>query len=113
MVSSLNKMFSLKTEQCKPKWIVIDAAGQVLGRLATQVAIALRGKGQAQFTPHQDSGDYVIVTNCDKVVLTGNKLNGKKNGKLYYNHTGYKGSLTKTPAKEIMQKFPTRIFEHA
>ena len=82
------------------KWYVVDAAGVPLGRLASQVATLLRGKHKPTFTPNVDCGDYVIVVNCDKVVLTGKKAEKK----LYTYHTGYIGGLKQTPYKEIMAK---------
>lgn len=90
------------------KWYVVDAAGMPLGRLASQVAAVLRGKNKPTFTPHVDCGDYVIVLNCDKVVLTGKKAEKK----LYTYHTGYIGGLKQTPYGEMLaKKSDTLVFE--
>ncbi len=91
------------------KWYVVDAKDKTLGRLATKVASVLRGKHNPFYTPHVDSGDYVIVVNADKIKLTGNKWNDK----LYYRHSGYPGGLKSRTAKEVMEKFPTRMVEVA
>ncbi len=91
------------------KWYVVDASGKTLGRLATQVASVLKGKHNPFYTPHVDCGDYVIVVNADKIVLTGNKWDDKT----YYRHSGYPGGLKTRTAKEVMAKFPTRMVERA
>lgn len=91
------------------KWYVVDAEGMVLGRLATQVAAILRGKHKPTFTPNFDTGDYVIVVNAEKVVLTGNKENQKE----YKRYTGYTGGLKTTSYADMMKKHPERIVEHA
>jgi len=91
------------------KWYVVDAEGKTLGRLATQVASVLKGKHKPSYTPHVDTGDYVIVINADKIKLTGNKWNDK----IYYKHSGYNSGLTETPAKELMAKMPTALVEKA
>ena len=101
----MNKAFFLKKEDHKNKWIVIDAEGQVLGRMATQIANLLRGKNSALFTPHADSGCYVVVVNSEKVVLTGNKMNDK----IYDRYTGWMGGYKTATAKEVMEKDPTKI----
>ena len=85
------------------EWYVVDAEGKTLGRLATVVAQVLRGKNKPTFTPHMDMGDYVIVVNADKVVVTGRKTNDK----MYYSHSGYLGSLKSVPFNEMMEKHPT------
>jgi len=97
-----------KGELCRAWWLV-DAEGKTLGRLATSVAVRLRGKHKAAFTPFLDTGDHVIVVNADKVVLTGNK----EAAKMYRRHSGYPGGLTETPASEMRQKHPTRLIEFA
>ena len=84
------------------KWYVVDAEGMVLGRLATQVATILRGKNKPIFTPHMDTGDYVIIINCEKIVLTGNKLDDK----FYFYHTGYPGGDRHIPYRQLLQKKP-------
>ncbi|OIP88526.1 MAG: 50S ribosomal protein L13 [Syntrophobacteraceae bacterium CG2_30_61_12] len=91
------------------KWIVVDAEGQVLGRLASQIAMRLRGKHLPLFTPHVDIGDFVIVINADKVVLTGKKWQQKT----YYRHTGYLGGLKSTTAKKLNQEHPERLIQFA
>jgi large subunit ribosomal protein L13 len=105
----MNKAYFLPVEHREPRWVLVDAAGQVLGRLATRIANSLRGKDKAIYTPHTDSGDYVIVINADKVVLTGNKWNDK----IYERYTGYIGGLRETTAKELVKKHPTKLIEHA
>ena len=89
------------------KWYVVDAEGQTLGRLASQVAAILRGKNKPEFTPFLDMGDYVIVVNAEKVELTGNKLNNKK----YYNASQYSGGLRVRSAKTMIDQYPTEMFE--
>lgn len=101
----MNKSFVLKKEHAQPKWHAVDASGKVLGRLATEVATILRGKHTAQYTPHTDSGDYVIVLNCDKIELTGNKWEGKT----YATYSGWRGGRKNTPAEELYKKDPTRL----
>ncbi|MDD2370972.1 MAG: 50S ribosomal protein L13 [Firmicutes bacterium] len=91
------------------KWYVVDAEGQTLGRLATEVASVLRGKHKPTYTPHLDSGDFVIVVNAEKIKLTGKK----ESQKMYYRHTGYVGNLKKIPYKTMMEKHPERIIEMA
>jgi large subunit ribosomal protein L13 len=106
---NMNRVFFLKVEERDPQWHVIDAEGQVLGRLATQIAKILRGKDKAFFTPHTDSGDYVVVINAEKVVLTGNKMEAKT----YDRYSGWIGGLHSETAKEILTKHPERLIEHA
>ena len=103
------KTFMQKKETVERNWYVVDATGKTLGRLATQVATVLRGKNKPTYTPHVDCGDYVIVVNADKVVLTGNKLEDKK----YYNHSGYPGGLRERTAKEMIEKYPEEMVERA
>ena len=91
--------FMEKPGQAEVKWYVVDATGMALGRLASQVATVIRGKHKPTFTPNVDMGDYVIVLNCDKVVLTGNKLEDK----MYTYHTGYVGGLKQIPYKKMME----------
>lgn len=91
------------------KWYVVDAENKTLGRLATEVATVLRGKHKPQYTPHLDTGDYVIVINAEKVKVTGNK----ESDKMYYRHTGYTGNLKSFTYKEVMDKFPDRIVKYA
>ena len=89
-----------KSQDVKRDWYVVDASGMTLGRLASQVATVLRGKNKPTFTPNVDTGDFVIIVNCDKVVLTGKKLEQK----MYTYHTGYIGGLKQTPYKDMMAK---------
>jgi large subunit ribosomal protein L13 len=104
------KTYSAKASEIDKKWILIDAQGLVVGRLATVIAMRLRGKHKATYTPHMDCGDNVIVINASKVLLTGQKL--KK--KVYYHHTGYIGGIKERTAGAIMAgKFPERIVEKA
>lgn len=101
--------FMEKNETVERKWYVIDAEGQTLGRLASKVAVVLKGKHKATYTPHIDCGDYVIVVNADKVKLTGNKLMDKK----YYNHSGYPGGLRERNAKTMIENYPEEMIERA
>ena len=103
------KSYMQKKETVERKWYVIDATDMTLGRLASQVAHILRGKHKATYTPHIDCGDYVIITNCEKVKLTGNKLNDK----VYYRHSQYIGGLKSSTLKEKLEKDPTFAVEHA
>ena len=105
----MNKTFFLKTGGREKKWNVIDAEGKVLGRLATEIADQLRGKNMPTFTPHADSGDYVVVVNAEKIVLTGNKMRDK----IYSRYTGWMGGLKEQTATEVMKKNPTFIIHTA
>ena len=96
------KTFMAKNETLQRQWYVIDADGLVLGRLASQVAAILRGKNKPVYTPHVDTGDYVIILNADKVVLTGKKLDQK----VYYHHSGYTGGLKETSYRHLMEEKP-------
>lgn len=98
-----------KPDQIEKKWYVVDADGVVLGRLASEVAAILRGKNKPYYTPNIDTGDYVIVINADKVVLTGNKLLQKK----YYSYSGYPGGLKETNYKDLLAKKPEFVVEKA
>ena len=91
------------------KWYLVDASGKTLGRLASEIASVLRGKNKPQFTPHVDTGDYVIVINAEKITVTGNKLTDK----LYRHHSGYVGGMKTTTLKEMLAKKPTQAIEHA
>jgi large subunit ribosomal protein L13 len=91
------------------KWYIVDAKDAVLGRLATKVAIYLRGKNKAVFTPNVDTGDFVVVINADKIKLTGNKVTDK----VYYHHSGYIGGIKAKTAKEMLEQTPERIVEKA
>ncbi len=96
------KTYMAKGETVERKWYVVDADGMVLGRLASQVATILRGKHKPIYTPHVDTGDFVIIINADKVVLTGRKLDQKK----YYHHSGYPGGIKETSYRTLLQKKP-------
>ena len=91
------------------KWVVVDAAGQPLGRVASQVAAILRGKNKVTFSPHVDTGDFVVVINAAKIALTGNKLQNK----IYYHHTEFIGSLKAIPAGEMLAKSPEKVIRRA
>jgi len=103
------KTFSAKPETVKRDWFVIDAENKVLGRLATEVARRLRGKHKAEYTPHVDTGDYIVIINADKVAVTGNK---EKN-KIYHAHSGYPGGLKSMTLEKLRIKAPERIIEKA
>ncbi len=105
-VVDMNSAFYLRKEDNeRPKWRVIDAKGQVLGRMATQIADILRGKDRPYFTPHTDSGDYVVVINASQIVLTGNKMKDKE----YVHYTGWIGGQKVTSAKDLLAKHPDRL----
>lgn len=103
------KTQSAKKEEVERKWHIIDAEGQIVGRLGTRVASVLRGKHKASYTPHIDTGDYVIVINAEKVRFTGNKLNDK----IYQRYSGYPGGQRERTAKEMLDKKPIAIVEAA
>jgi large subunit ribosomal protein L13 len=103
------RTFMAKEADLERTWYVIDAAGQRLGRLASQVAHVLRGKHKPEYTPHIDCGDYVIVINADKVELSGNKLEKK----IYYRHSQHPGGLKATPASDMLAKHPEKMIELA
>lgn len=91
------------------KWYQIDATGQPVGRLASEVAVLLRGKHKPTFTPHNDCGDFVVIVNAEKVKFTGKKLTDKK----YYHHSGYQGGLKEQTASEVLNKYPERVLQMA
>ncbi len=101
--------FLQKKENIERTWYVIDAAGKPLGRVASKVATILRGKHKPTYTPYVDCGDYVIVINAEKAILTGNKLNDK----MYYNHSGYPGGLRERNAKTMINNYPEEMMERA
>ncbi len=103
------KTYVAKEQEVNKKWYLVDAGDRVVGRLATQIAMRLRGKHKPTFTPHADTGDFVVVINADKVVLTGKKWNDK----IYYRHTGYVGGLKEITAKKLLEKKPEEILRHA
>ena len=103
------KTLSIKQEDVRRSWYVIDATGRTLGRLSTQIAIRIRGKHKAEFTPHVDTGDYVVVINAEKVRVTGNKLDDK----IYNHHTGFPGGIKSISLAKLMQKSPEKVVEMA
>jgi large subunit ribosomal protein L13 len=103
------KTYSARPGQVKQDWLIVDAAGQTLGRLATELAHRLRGKHKPEYTPHVDTGDFIVVVNADKVVVSGNKTEGK----LYQHHTGYPGGLKTVNFKKLQNSHPERIIEKA
>lgn len=103
------KTFMPSAAQIERKWYVVDAAGMTLGRLSAEVAKVLRGKNKPTYTPFLDMGDYVIVVNADKVTVTGKKMEQK----IYFRHSEYVGSAKYTSLREMMQKKPVRVVEHA
>ncbi len=105
----MTRTYSAKEADIKRKWYVVDAEGKTLGRLATQVAIVLRGKHKPIFTPHVDTGDHVIVVNAEKIHLTGDKVRQKT----YYRHSGYPGGLKSETVKDLLERKPYVIVERA
>ena len=103
------KTFSAKAEEINREWFLVDAEGKTLGRMASEIALRLRGKHKPEFTPHVDTGDYIVVINADKVAVTGNKLNDK----IYHHHTGYVGNLKSIKLKDMLAKQPERVIEKA
>jgi len=103
------KTFSAKPETVKRDWFVIDAEDKVLGRLATEIARRLRGKHKAEYTPHVDTGDYIVVINAEKVAVTGNKMKNK----IYHHHTGYPGGLKSVNFEKLQATKPEMIIEKA
>lgn len=105
----LVKTYAVKAGEIERNWYVVDAEGQTLGRLATRIATILRGKHKPIFSPHLDTGDFVIVVNADKIRVTGQKMEQKT----YYRYSGYRGGLKETSLAEMMAKHPTRAIEYA
>lgn len=105
----MTRTYSAKGADIKRKWYIVDANGKTLGRLATQVAIVLRGKHKPIFTPHVDTGDHVIVVNAEKIHLTGDKVRQKT----YYRHSGYPGGLKSETVKDLLERKPYVIVERA
>ncbi|MBD0291465.1 MAG: 50S ribosomal protein L13 [Thermoleophilia bacterium] len=99
------KTWNAKAEDVERRWYVVDAEGQTLGRLATRIADALRGKRKPTYTPHVDSGDFVIVVNAEKISVTGKKLDDKR----YYRHSGYPGGLRSRTLREQLERRPTEV----
>jgi large subunit ribosomal protein L13 len=103
------KTFTAKPAEVKRDWYVVDAEGKTLGRLATEIARRLRGKHKPEYTPHVDTGDYIVVVNAEKVHVTGNK----RNDKMYYRHSGFPGGLKQANFAKMVQTFPERTIELA
>ncbi len=103
------KTFSAKPETVQRDWYVVDAADKTLGRLATEIAIRLRGKHKPEFTPHMDTGDYIVVVNAEKVRVTGNKGRDK----IYYSHTGFPGGIKSISFDKLIEKAPERTIQSA
>jgi large subunit ribosomal protein L13 len=103
------KTYSAKPGEITREWYLVDAEGKTLGRLATQIADTLRGKRKPQYTPHVDTGDFVIVVNADKIQVTGNKLDQKR----YYRHSGYPGGLRSRTLREQLERRPTEVLRVA
>lgn len=103
------KTYSAKPDDIERKWWHVDLEGQTLGRAASQIATLLRGKHKPIYTPHVDCGDYVVVTNCEKVEMTGNK----RDEKMYRRHSGYPGGLDEISADELLERKPERVIEFA
>jgi large subunit ribosomal protein L13 len=103
------KTYSAKPGEVTREWYLVDAEGKTLGRLATQIADTLRGKRKPQYTPHVDTGDFVIVVNADKIQVTGNKLDQKR----YYRHSGYPGGLRSRTLREQLERRPTEVLRLA
>ena len=103
------KTWNAKPGEVERRWYVVDAEGKTLGRLATQIADTLRGKGKPQYTPHVDTGDFVVVVNAEKIQVTGNKLDQKR----YYRHSGYPGGLRSRTLREQLDRRPTEVLRVA
>ena len=103
------KSYMANPSTIERKWFIVDATGHTLGRLASEVANVLRGKNKPVFTPHVDTGDYVITINAEKIKVTGKKLDQK----IYYNHSDYVGGMKETTLKDMLAKKPTYVVEHA
>tara|TARA_Y100000758_G_C15885945_1_gene362200 strand:+ start:169 stop:597 length:429 start_codon:yes stop_codon:yes gene_type:complete len=103
------KTFSAKPQEVQSSWYLVNAEGQTLGRLASQIASRLRGKHKPEYTPHVDTGDYIVVVNAEKIHVTGRKLKDK----IYYKHTGYIGNLKKESLEHLMQRAPEKALERA
>lgn len=103
------KTYSAKPGEVTRKWWVVDAEGKNLGRLASEIAIVLRGKNKPQYTPHVDTGDFVVVVNSQKIAVTGNKLEGK----VYYRHSGYPGGLKSRTLGEMLERRPNEVLRKA
>ena len=103
------KTWTAKPGEVDQRWYLVDAEGKTLGRLATQIADTLRGKGKPEYTPHVDTGDFVVVVNAEKIAVTGKKLDDK----LYYRHSGYPGGLKSRPLRDELERRPTEVLRKA
>ena len=103
------KTFSAKPAEVRRDWYLVDATGKTLGRLSTEIARRLRGKHKPEYTPHVDTGDYIVVVNAEKIRVTGNKLKDK----LYHHHTGYIGNLKTISLEKLLEEMPERVIEHS
>ena len=103
------KTFSAKPAEVRRDWFVVDATGKTLGRLSTEIARRLRGKHKPEYTPHVDTGDYIVVVNAEKIRVTGNKLKDK----IYHRHTGYIGSLKSVSLQKLLDEAPERVLQYA
>ena len=103
------KTFSAKNEEVERDWYLVDATGKTLGRLASDIASRLRGKHKVEYTPHVDTGDYIVVVNADKIRVTGNKLKDK----MYHRYTGYIGNLKSMPLEKLLKEKPERVLQLA
>ncbi len=103
------KTFSAKPAEVRRDWYVVDATGKTLGRLSTEIARRLRGKHKPEYTPHVDTGDYIVVVNAERIRVTGNKLKDK----MYHHHTGYIGNLKSVPLDKLLETHPERALERA
>ena len=103
------KTFTAKNETVQRDWYIVDAAGQTLGRLATEIASRLRGQHKPEYTPHVDTGDYIVVINAEQVRVTGNKTSDK----IYYSHTGFPGGIKEISFEKLIDKAPERVLEAA
>ncbi len=108
-MNTVQKTYSMTASEIDKKWLIVDAEGKVLGRLATEIALLLRGKHKPSFTPHLDMGDYVVVINAEKIVLTGNKAEDKE----YFKHTEYPGGKRFINIKKFLAEKPEFVIEHA
>lgn len=103
------KTFSAKPQNVEHNWLLLDAEGQTLGRIATEIATRLRGKHKPEYTPHVDTGDYIVVVNADKVRVTGNKAKAK----MYHHHTGFPGGLKSFTFEKLIERSPERVLQRA
>jgi len=108
-ITKMQRTWNAKPGEVARRWYVVDAEGQTLGRLATRVADTLRGKGKPEYTPHVDTGDFVVVVNAEKIRVTGNKLDQK----LYYRHSGYPGGLRSRTLRAQLERRPTEVLRKA